>query len=133
MLRIKLLTSMLLLANLVIFSHAVIPHHHHIDHICFHADACSGHGEATRQIPEDTSCCQLSDILVMHPGNSRTEINCPCCKHTSYSPAFHAIIQLPATLMADSGQLPFRQIPMSESLPPGYLFVTPQLRAPPRG
>ncbi|MFO7998861.1 MAG: DUF6769 family protein, partial [Bacteroidales bacterium] len=72
----------ILLANSVLLAHAFIPHHHHIDHICFHA--CDAENQDTEemsgekgQVPDEKKCCQLADLQLFNQGAQRPEICCP--------------------------------------------------------
>jgi hypothetical protein len=67
--------SLLVIANLVILAHDVIPHHHHDDYVCFEHGSCAAHHANDSEhgkLPgsEDEACCILDNLLII-PANSR--------------------------------------------------------------
>ena len=74
---------LLLCANLVLLTHAVVPHHHHDDIACFILpveeghDNCCDHSTPDHQEKHDANtgddCCILNDILAIVPDNYKQE------------------------------------------------------------
>lgn len=78
--------SLLVIANLILLAHDVIPHHHHDDHVCFEHGSCAAHhsdeSENEKQPSDenkDEACCSLADLLIIPAGSRFEEINCSCC------------------------------------------------------
>ncbi|MFV0590762.1 MAG: DUF6769 family protein [Draconibacterium sp.] len=83
----------ILLANMVLFAHAVVPHHHHDSNLCFEAkaaghnanDECCGEGCKTsdeshqHNSDEASDDCLLSNVIALFNGdvkqNIRTQIS----------------------------------------------------------
>ncbi len=67
----------IIVANLILLAHALIPHHHHNLEVCLNADECSFHNDFQSQNQEDkdhkhnhnhssdTECCVLKQAVVI--------------------------------------------------------------------
>jgi hypothetical protein len=74
----------LLVANLVLLVHAVIPHHHHSLEICITdsncQDACENHEHSNSNCDhtgnETDDCCVLNQLILLPGNNMRQETNC---------------------------------------------------------
>ena len=81
--RNHLAVLLILLAKLVLWSHAVIPHHHHEDHVCFHATECrDGHdkpddGARGAGNEDPPPCCALTELSMAQPVSGRYGLSCP--------------------------------------------------------
>jgi hypothetical protein len=150
--------TLTLLASLIILAHAVIPHHHHSDGVCFdfavyvdpqypghhhnHADCCENdhHTDHTQeekqQIPSNhqgSDCCYLAEMLVFHPAPQRTELSCPvydiqCNDYTSL-PYLNTAKQLALGPLPANLRLRHKQV-FTEH-PMESAATIPGLRAPP--
>ena len=74
---------LILCANIVLMTHAVVPHHHHDNIACFippveeeHGNCCD-HSTSDHQDKHDANtaddCCILNDILAIIPDNYKQE------------------------------------------------------------
>lgn len=147
-----------LLASLIILAHAVVPHHHHSDGVCFdfavcfnpqspghhhkHTDCCEHDHQPdqtqteNQQIPsnhQSSDCCYLAEMLVFHPAPQRTELSCPAyntqCNDYTSLPYLNAAKQIaPDPLPA---YLKLRHKQVSTEHPLESEATTPGLRAPP--
>lgn len=115
----KQITSivLLLLANIVLLAHDVIPHHHHENDICFENHACAdshSHESETQDQPsEDDTCCLLAEMVVFTPSTQSFKISCPCCEIDQYQDTidFSFIPTYAFTGFILSDQFLFRQYP----------------------
>ena len=130
---------LILLANSVLLAHAFIPHHHHIDHICFHAcdvenhDAAGMSGE-TDQRPDEKKCCLLADLQLFNSGAQRPEICCPFYEVAGkgFYQAMFALPVSPDTQCTTSGAAPYRHAsPGTKFYTPSFTGFSHGLRAPP--
>ena len=64
-------TLFLMLANLMWLAHAVVPHHHHGNHICFVTQG--GHENHTHEHSSNdpTDCCSLKQTIATQPGSDK--------------------------------------------------------------
>lgn len=150
---LKRIVSILLIipAVCIILAHAVIPHHHHNDQVCFDVQNChETHACPSEQhahdlncgIPynedlpkesESSDCCFLQENLVFHPGPQRLELTCPSLKVNYYQGIQFVVL----TIALHTGQihlpdmLPFRQKPFITTHSAKFAASTPGLRAPP--
>lgn len=86
MIRKSLSILFILLANIILLVHAVIPHHSHQSEVCIgdshmqdHRMAlnnCSNHNHSNEQEVED---CALNQVVVIRSQQLRTEIKCFDC------------------------------------------------------
>lgn len=130
--------SLLIIANMILLAHDVIPHHHHDDQVCFENGRCASHhsnDSENEKHPgkEDEACCSLADLLII-PANSRLEeILCSCCTFV-YDSGNHFLALLniaefdKATLLIP---LPFRQHPQKSTFYRAFSSLSAGLRAPP--
>jgi hypothetical protein len=110
----------LLLANIVLLAHDVIPHHHHEENICFeHHHSCpadNSHDSEADELPppeEKEACCMLAELVVFTPTSHSFEISCPCCEIDHHLVTFDFSF-IPTYSFAGSDlsdQYPFRQKP----------------------
>lgn len=131
--------SLIMLASVLMLAHAVIPHHHHENHVCFEQQSCShdqahnGHSEADRY-PEnqDGECCLLANLQLFNHSVGREGLECPCCEmgREQFRPDVSATYDTPwAPLL---GERPFRQTPLdTPDRKPCYAGFASALRAPP--
>jgi hypothetical protein len=127
----------LLLANIIMLAHDVIPHHHHDDNICFENHSCTANHSHESEAPNQPSkdketCCLLAGTLIFTPASS-VEINCPCCESSHNREFFdYSFIAYGSVVGLNFwAQLPFRQNPHKSN---NYHFLADQtygLRAPP--
>jgi hypothetical protein len=71
----------LLVANLILLAHAVIPHHHHNLVVCIEGSHCQDsenheHSNCNHTDDETGDCCVLNQLVLMPGNNMRHEINC---------------------------------------------------------
>jgi hypothetical protein len=129
----------LLLANIILLAHDVIPHHHHEENICFEHHSCAaGHAHDSESQEQPTSddeetCCILAEMVIFTPASHSFEINCPCCENDQ-NPVNFDFSFIPTYSFAGSDlsdQYPFRQKPyrINYSLSPANQLHG--LRAPP--
>lgn len=137
----------------IILAHAVIPHHHHEDQVCFDIQNChathdcdsehQSHGQNcyvphnhNKNLPEkseSSDCCSLKENLVFHPGQQRHELVCPT-HEINYHQRLHVVvlaISIHTGKIVMSGMLPFRQKPLIIPHLSNIAAYTPGLRAPP--
>jgi len=79
MFRKSLTVFFILLANIILLAHAVIPHHHHTSDICIvnnvenaPHDNCTTHNH---EHEKKSDACALNQVLVIHSQQIRYEIN----------------------------------------------------------
>jgi hypothetical protein len=130
--------SLLVIANLILLAHDVIPHHHHDDHVCYEHESCTtGHSHNPNKTDapgnQDEACCSLADLLII-PANSRfDEISCSCCTASHHS-GNHNLALL---LIAEYNNallllpLPFRKHPHKSNFYLAFTSLSSGLRAPP--
>lgn len=130
--------TLLVIANLILLAHDMIPHHHHDDHVYFEHLTCAAHHSndsenEKRSADENEACCSLADLLII-PANSRfDEISCSSCtpvldlgNHNLsllQSADFEGVILLPPLL--------FRQHPHKSNFYRAFTSLSAGLRAPP--
>lgn len=147
------------LASLIIMVHAVIPHHHHDDRVCFelanhhvqsadqgihHGSSCCDHDLEHKQptdqnecqLPEDSnqhSCHLISELLICQHGWQRHVITCPVRDMNSPNKLQQIIT---VACLSEPGEiylscLPFRQRPIPITYGLTGPAQVPGLRAPP--
>lgn len=138
-----LVFTMLLIANLVLLVHAVVPHHHHDAKVCFSIAHCQSCGHDAHQehdhhhhdqVPfqkDDLACCQLKDEMVVTVQKNQVrleplEIPFSVCGCFAVVPHQHDVYILPTGL-------PFRHKPFLISFLNPLCSLTNGLRAPPVG
>ncbi|MBE0662775.1 MAG: hypothetical protein IH597_09920 [Bacteroidales bacterium] len=130
--------SLLVIANLILLAHDVIPHHHHDDHVCFEHGSCATHHSndsenEQRSADENEACCSLADLLII-PANSRfDEIISSCC--TSFLDSGSQSPALITNTEFDYSKfllpLLFRQHPQKTNFYRAFISLSAGLRAPP--
>lgn len=116
-----------LIAGLIIFAHAVIPHHHHFDTIDSHAEktTCETSNSEKHNDNPETHCHALNIVVSEKAGNIAIA--------TSHTLQLVFDLYIPQ----NSQDLEFERNPLTrlfslESFPPKQIFLTNQsLRAPP--
>lgn len=131
----------LLLANIVILAHVLIPHHHHGEHLCLGNTECHTHSAACQH--EETGdghhhdgkttddCCQLKQITALPANVNRQDYNI----HKSTIPAFDGnYFLLPKSIAGLAGPLVSASpyvLPGTSRIKPSFLTNIHGLRAPP--
>lgn len=91
----------LILANMVLFVHAVIPHHHHDSNLCFdpfvaentsHEDCCTEECDTESQDDSKKASddCMLSHIVALYNGEIKQNVRTTISSHNliNYTPLF---------------------------------------------
>lgn len=88
-----LAASFILMANMVLFVHAVIPHHHHQNNLCFdtiaaeqtsHEECCSTACDTSKQghdSEKDSDNCLLSNIVAPYSGELKQTVRTSISSH----------------------------------------------------
>ena len=131
--------SFLLLANIILLVHAVIPHHHH-DLVCCSPNAHCDDNDETHEHTADSGCqqhddenkgkeCPLKDVY-MKPENDKSLVDLNPHNDLQYP----VLLLFPVKSMVkitDLKNLPFRQKPCLLFYYTDYLSQSLGLRAPP--
>jgi len=126
--RKKTAIGFLLLANIVLLAHAVLPHHHHNDgSVCFFVNSCnkdvSGDNENHQNRCDD--CSLINNVFINQQQGQ---------DHIKYEPASHPVSFIISDNHIDFKQLTsfsFENIPFLTSLYSSATLRTYGLRAPP--
>jgi hypothetical protein len=130
--------TLLVIANMILLAHDVIPHHHHDENVCYEHGSCSAHHsndseDEKRSADENEACCSLADILII-PANSRfDEISCSCCT-TNHHSENHNLALLNSAEFDNAMLLPpllFRKHPQKSNFYFAFTSLSSGLRAPP--
>jgi len=126
--RKKVAICFLLLANIVLLAHAVLPHHHHNDgSVCFFVNSCnkdvSGDNENHHNRCDD--CSLINNVFINQQQGQ---------DHIKYEPASHTVLFIIPDNHIDFKQLTsfsFEHIPFLTSFFSSAVLRTCGLRAPP--
>jgi hypothetical protein len=130
--------ALLVIANLILLAHDVIPHHHHDEHVCYEHGSCAAHHSNDsendkRSSDEEEACCSLADLLII-PANSRLEEIAFSC-YTSIDDSENHNLALLKNAAFNNAQLLlplfFRQHPQKSIFFLAFASLSAGLRAPP--
>jgi hypothetical protein len=133
--------SLIMFAIVLMLAHAVIPHHHHEDHVCFEQHSC-GHDQApggdpeTGGVPEqqDGDCCMLANLQLFNHSAGREGLDCPSSAtgRDQFRPDVSAIYDILPPWAPLMWERPFRQTPPdTPEWKPCHAGFASALRAPP--
>lgn len=130
--------ALLVIANLILLAHDVIPHHHHDDHVCYEHGSCAAHHSndsenEKRTTDENDACCSLADLLIIPASSRLKEISCSCCTpvHDSGNHIQGLLKSTDFYKAMQSLPLPFRQHPQKSNFYRAFSSLSAGLRAPP--
>ena len=126
--RKKVAIVFLLLANIVLLTHTVLPHHHHSDgSVCFFVNSCNNdvsHDNENHQNRCD-DCSLISNVFINQQQGQ---------DHIKYEPASHPVLFITPydnINLRQNTSFSFEYIPFITSLYSSALLRTCGLRAPP--
>ena len=135
--------SFLLLANIILLAHAIVPHHHHEDEgLCFFEtrcpmdeEACSGENHDTQtahhehnQFPSSDQCCLIDNAYAP----AINEIKTSCSQHEKCDCRYTLISNILYTCdTCDEPIIHFRQNPSVPHFYSEFIAQSIGLRAPP--
>lgn len=130
--------SFLILANLILLAHAVIPHHHHEQHVCIAQEhrndqsATCAHEPNEQNHQHDGSeknSCALSQAVFIPSSQERFLKNCDNCTDT-HNHNFYILSFLQNEELYPISET-VTSVPDFLLILPSFVTATPGLRAPP--
>ena len=102
MIKRKTAVAFILIANIILLAHAVIPHHHHHNNeVCTESSACQtdekslGHSDCEHNgsSKEHYDCCVLKQVVTIPVNQIKPEFKCLVCNDDNANfNAFHSVL-----------------------------------------
>lgn len=137
--RKKVALIFLIVANIILLAHAVLPHHHHDKVVCVESSHCQtadlGHKHSAKahshqHDTENSNCCVLKQAVAIPANQTRNETECDGCS-VDHSFDTHFTLTKIVTVGAIPEKLVAHSVPDFSFWIPSYIAHSLGLRAPP--